>query len=409
VFEAVRTPTLPFPGYKWRWASVEPTIGLNSPPVFLGVLRAMKKHEGAGPGDAAFINELKEVKKATQTAVDLVRTPERNLIRNSGQYWKALGVLAGTEDGIRLTRFGKSVADRNTTKVEFATTVIKTLQLPNLRIESEPEKWQRAGLTIKPLELILSILVELNRDGGENKAYLTPEELIKIVIPLAGEGASPERHAEAIESHREGRLSVSRWPNCAPKLNDGKMAREFLIFLANYGICRKVEGTTWEKERYYLNALSPAEANRLVNLPQKSHRMDALKEIEESDISFFAERRKVMMEVLLRPQQPRFRRNILIAYKSKCAITGEKLRDVLEAAHIRPVADQGSDRVSNGFCFRTDIHTLFDAGHLQINPQGMIRLSTRASHSRSYRDIPDRIAIPSFVDKKNVEWRWMYY
>lgn len=405
----VSTPTLPFPDYKWRWATVEPTVGLNSPPVFLGVLRAMRAHEGALPSDVAFIEELRKVKRATRTAVNLSRTPKRNLIRNSGQYWKALGVLDDTSGGIRLTPFGRSVADRDTTKVEFATTVVKMLRLPNLRIGANPDEWQSAGLTIKPLELILSVLAQLHRKGGRKEAYLTPLELVKIVIPLAGERASVDRHAEAIDTYRKGQLDVSTWPDCAPYPNDRLMAREFLIFLANYGICRVIKGRTRMEDRYYFDALTPTEAERLVRLSPKKRTMDALKGIEESDISSFAERRRVMIEVLLRPQQPLFRKNILRAYRSKCAITSEKLPEVLEAAHIKPVAHQGRDRIDNGFCLRADIHTLFDSGHLQIDPHGMLRLSKSASRSRSYRNLPDTIAIPGFVDRQNIEWRWKYY
>ena len=39
-------PVKPFPSYKWRWLSWLPTEGLLRAPVFLGVLRALHKHQG---------------------------------------------------------------------------------------------------------------------------------------------------------------------------------------------------------------------------------------------------------------------------------------------------------------------------------------------------------------------------
>ena len=406
----MRTPVKPFPSYKWRWATVTPTLGLNSPPVFLGVLRALRAYEGRPTNNPSFIAELRKVKLGTSKGVNVVRTPVRNIIRNSGQYWKALGVLKSTDNGIKLTRFGRSVADRKSTRMEFATTVVKTLQLPNARIESDIEEWRAAGLEISPLELILSILANLYREAGGNEAYLTPFELIRIVIPLAGEAATVKRQTEAILLHRKKSLNISGWPDCAPDTHDPQMAREFLIFLGNYGLCQVEEGKTRMEDRYYLGALSPTEAERLASLPAKKRAMDALKEVDESGISSYAERRKAMIEVLVRPQQALFRKNVLAAYGSTCALTGEKLPEVLEAAHIKPVSQGGEDKIANGFCFRADIHTLFDSSHLQIDPRGEIQLSSSASRSRSYRGLRgSTIRIKKFVDWQNIEWRWKYY
>ena len=44
------------------------------------------------------------------------------------------------------------------------------------------------------------------------------------------------------------------------------------------------------------------------------------------------------------------------------------MRDVLEAAHIRPYAHEGTNSVNNGLLLRADIHVLFDLRLLSINP-----------------------------------------
>lgn len=368
----------------------------------------MRKHEGKPPSSSAFKKALKKVEAQVATTVRLARAPDRNLIRNSGQYWKALDLMVDARGRIRLTPFGRKVADRKITKIEFATTTVKTLELPNLRIGMHPEQWEKSGLQIKPLELILSILAELEQNKGKEQAYITPFELVKIVIPLSGGEASIKDHSQAIILHRQGKLGISNWPDCAPSANDRRIVREFLLFLANYGICKAVKYKTRMDERYYLATLAPKEAQSLVNIRTRRSSLKTLKEVKESQIPFVAERKKALAEVIARPQQQIFRRNILIAYKSTCLITGEKLPTVLEASHIRPADLNGSDRIDNGFCLRADLHLLFDSGHLQIDPTGEIKLSDSVLHSRSYRKLPRHVNIPDFVNRKNLEWRWMY-
>ncbi len=47
-------------------------------------------------------------------------------------------------------------------------------------------------------------------------------------------------------------------------------------------------------------------------------------------------------------------------YERRCAITQEKALPALEAAHIRPVAQDGMHCIGNGLLLRSDIHRLFD-------------------------------------------------
>jgi putative restriction endonuclease len=49
-------------------------------------------------------------------------------------------------------------------------------------------------------------------------------------------------------------------------------------------------------------------------------------------------------------------------YHWRCAITGAKIRPVLEAAHIRPVSPLhgGENRLDNGLLLRSDVHRMFD-------------------------------------------------
>ena len=71
----------------------------------------------------------------------------------------------------------------------------------------------------------------------------------------------------------------------------------------------------------------------------------------------------------VRVGQNAFKALVQEAYGRRCAITGDKIVPVLQAAHIRPVTSAGLNRVDNGLLLRSDVHTLFDAGYLGVHPQ----------------------------------------
>jgi putative restriction endonuclease len=75
--------------------------------------------------------------------------------------------------------------------------------------------------------------------------------------------------------------------------------------------------------------------------------------------------------------QGTFRILVTDAYARRCAMTGEKTLPVLEAVHIRQYADGGPHRTSNGLLLRSDLHTLFDAGYMTVNPDYRIEVSRR--------------------------------
>lgn len=410
----MRVPSKPFPNYKWRWAVFTPTESLNEPPIFLGILRVLRDNESRRFSSEEVNNGLRIVQRETESTVNLVRSRTRNIFRNSGQYWKALGLLDDSDrrGQIRLSPFGRKLAEGELTQVEFATTIIKTLELPNRRIESNLDEWDQAGVKLKPFETILDIISKLQEDFGEAQGYLSPEELIRIVIPLAGDRGTLEEYVEAITLFRQGQLDLTGWPNCAPEANDRRMAREFLLFLSNYGFCSTVSVGPNIQERYFLSSISTSEIDELYDIQIEDQETD-LERIERiirnSQIPDNIERKRVVREVLERPNQREFRRTILEAYNSTCIITRVHQNTVLEAAHIKPVKHRGSDQIFNGLCMRADIHRLFDSNHLKILPDGNIRLSEEARRRENYGWLPQQVTIPAFVDRSQLDWRFKYY
>jgi len=75
--------------------------------------------------------------------------------------------------------------------------------------------------------------------------------------------------------------------------------------------------------------------------------------------------------------QGTFRALITGAYERRCAMTGENILPVLEAAHIRPYSDEGPHRLSNGLLLRSDFHKLFDLGYVTVTPELRIEVSSR--------------------------------
>jgi putative restriction endonuclease len=74
---------------------------------------------------------------------------------------------------------------------------------------------------------------------------------------------------------------------------------------------------------------------------------------------------------LVRPRlgQGTFRLAVTAAYDRACAVTREHSLPALEAAHVRPFAEEGTHEVSNGLLLRSDIHRLFDMGYVGVTPE----------------------------------------
>lgn len=413
-------PVKPFPTYKWRWLSFTPSESLLKAPFLLGVLRALKRNEGRAYTSLELFEDLRQIQRDLDPLQEHARKPltlardrNRNLFRNSKQYWSGTGLLLPVRGKIQLTDLGHSVALGEITNDEFATLMVRNTVLPN-PLTYKPEEiqnWHNANLRIKPFELILAVINELGQRFNLQEAYISPNELIKIVIPLAGVKSEVVTIAEALYEFRRERLNVSQWPNCAPKSNDKRFAREFLLFLRNFDICRSVSTGGKYAHKFYLDQLLNTQLFPYTErsfLEDLSILDEELSNSSSSEIPTIIERRRVATSVIQRPNQARFRRDVLNAANQACILTQETIPDVLEAAHIVPVKHGGIDSVDNGFCMRVDIHRLFDGGRIRIAPDGCVTLSENIQTAISYDALPQSVTFPSSVNLANVEWRSRY-
>jgi HNH endonuclease len=97
-------------------------------------------------------------------------------------------------------------------------------------------------------------------------------------------------------------------------------------------------------------------------------------------------RRRVMRSIVERRGQQRFRNALRETYGDVCLVTGCRVLDLLEAAHIKPFSEGGDDERQNGLLLRADIHTLFDLDLLGIEPEQLrIELHPSVADEGEYR------------------------
>lgn len=83
-----------------------------------------------------------------------------------------------------------------------------------------------------------------------------------------------------------------------------------------------------------------------------------------------ADRRTMRAQVsVVRTGQANFREGVITRYGGRCCISGCDISTLVEAAHVIPYRGDQSDDVSNGLLLRVDLHRLFDAHLVSINPE----------------------------------------
>ena len=75
--------------------------------------------------------------------------------------------------------------------------------------------------------------------------------------------------------------------------------------------------------------------------------------------------------------QGSFRVLVTETYERRCAVTRERTLPVLEAAHIKPVAQSGPYKIKNGLLLRSDLHILFDRGYMTVTSEYKVEVSKR--------------------------------
>jgi putative restriction endonuclease len=118
--------------------------------------------------------------------------------------------------------------------------------------------------------------------------------------------------------------------------------------------------------------------------------------------------RPIVERLVARPfREAAFAASVKSAYSETCAVTGLRIingggRAEEQAAHIRPVADGGSDSIRNGLALSGTAHWMFDRGLLSIADDYTILVAEKQLPREAVRLIrPDRkLAIPERLDAR---------
>lgn len=85
----------------------------------------------------------------------------------------------------------------------------------------------------------------------------------------------------------------------------------------------------------------------------------------------FGPRKKSSIEVLRAERDPLFKFNILKRFQGVCLVTGINVTEMLDAAHLIPVASGGTESSENGLLLSASAHRALDAGLWAINPSSL--------------------------------------
>lgn len=414
----------PFPSYRWRWGALTPTENLNLPEVYFGCLQVLYRNQGKSPSSTEVHEGLKKIERdlSSLDIPTLARSKERNIFRNSGQYWKITGLLRTTKAGIKLTPFGDAYATGKITRDEFSAYTIKNVKYPNIDIDDQNivNDWVSRNLTIKPLELILNVIVNLyatNKSSG----YLTTEELTHVVIPMSGHGERPpEISAAIIKFRNDPSLFKFCWV-ANDGTNDSRIARELLLFLKNYDYLGVRDATSLAKNKtniyqeFFLYDEQYESILSLLDIRVDDFELNGMSQIETAiaiDKKVQATdsiRERKFVEIISRPSQARFRKDVMEAGSYRCLLSGVTIKESLQACHIIPVKNNGSDHRSNGLLLRADLHTLYDKGHIKIIEDGTVFISEYLKTDPYYSiNLPRSTELPSYVNLDAIRIRNEY-
>ncbi|MCA1704025.1 MAG: HNH endonuclease [Actinobacteria bacterium] len=78
--------------------------------------------------------------------------------------------------------------------------------------------------------------------------------------------------------------------------------------------------------------------------------------------------RRAPRNVRVRPGQSRFKFRVFQRYGTRCPLSGVTVPEMLDAAHLVPDAQDGTDDPRNGLPLNAALHRAFDADLFTINP-----------------------------------------
>ena len=146
------------------------------------------------------------------------------------------------------------------------------------------------------------------------------------------------------------------------------------------------------KTRDTFNAIRPLDRDKLPDfLDTISGRdVDLRVDIGEKEVGIILGGH-IEATVRRRRGQREFRFKMIERFGEICAFSGEQPPQVLEAAHINSFAQTGEHHLNGGLLLRRDIHSLFDANLITVNPYSWkIQIAPRLQRFETYKPLDGR-------------------
>jgi hypothetical protein len=146
------------------------------------------------------------------------------------------------------------------------------------------------------------------------------------------------------------------------------------------------------KTRDTFNAIRPLDRDKLPEfLDTISGRdVDLVMDIGEKEVEIILGGH-VEATVRRRRGQREFRFKLMERFGEICAFSGEQPPQVLEAAHINSFSQTVEHHLNGGLLLRRDIHSLFDANLISVNPESWkIQIAPRLQSFETYRPLNGR-------------------
>ena len=119
-------------------------------------------------------------------------------------------------------------------------------------------------------------------------------------------------------------------------------------------------------------------------------------------LPLFGPRKKSIIEISRCERDPFFKFNILKRYKGVCLVTNINVIEMLDAAHIIPVASGGTESSENGILLSASSHRAFDSGLWAINPKSL-QIETKSDGPSVHRMKLTTTDLSIYADKLNLE------
>ena len=123
---------------------------------------------------------------------------------------------------------------------------------------------------------------------------------------------------------------------------------------------------------------------------------------ELSALPLFGPRKKSTVEVLRAERDPLFKFNILKRFRGACLVTEINVTEMLDAAHIIPVASGGTESSENGMLLSASAHRALDSGLWAINPS-TLKIETKKDGPSAQRMKLLITDLSHHADKLNIE------